>query len=84
MISTVSERRRPLLSWNPAIHCLKGTWESKTNHHAPLYSNDEETQNEHTSTRNCDAAIQAYLDGGVPASKLVMSLPLFGRGWQGE
>ena len=32
---------------------------------------------------NTDAAIRAYLAGGVPAGKLVMGVPFNGRGWQG-
>ena len=35
------------------------------------------------SRYNANAAIEAYLANGVPASQIVMGLGLYGRGWQG-
>lgn len=49
-------------------------WCDVTNHHAPLYAAEVGDPR-----FNCDAAIQYYLSQGVPASKLVMGLPLYGR-----
>ena len=68
--------------------CLSiGGWEAKTGHNAPLYKNDAETTTDIApsfikSRYNCHAAIQAYIDAGVPRSKIIMGLPLYGRGWQ--
>ena len=36
------------------------------------------------SKYNCHASVQGYLAAGAPRSKLVMGLPLYGRGWQGH
>ncbi len=33
---------------------------------------------------NCYAAIEAYLARGIPRSKIVMGLALYGHGWQGN
>ena len=65
-----------------------GGWESKTGHNAPLFKNDAETTTDIApsfikSKYNCHAAIQGYLAAGVPVQKILMGLPLYGRGWQG-
>jgi chitinase len=59
-----------------------GGWDSTTGHNAALYPN---TDSPFTSeaTSNAHAAIQNYLDGGVPADKVVMGVPFYGRGWSG-
>jgi chitinase len=59
-----------------------GGWESTTGHNAALYPNsDSPFTNE--ATYNADAAVQGYLDAGVPANKIVMGVPFYGRGWSG-
>ncbi|CAF3388911.1 unnamed protein product [Rotaria socialis] len=35
------------------------------------------------STFNCDAAMHTYIKAGVSSQKILMGLPLYGRGWQG-
>src|SRR5262249_17959628 len=35
------------------------------------------------ATANVDAAVRAYLQAGVPASKLVVGVHFFGTGWDG-
>ncbi len=54
-----------------------------TNFNAPLYasSTDPAPTSKRTSL-NGDAAVRAYLAAGVPASKLVLGVPFYGRGWQ--
>jgi chitinase len=77
------------LDWfNVMTYDFHGGWESTTGHNAPLYKNDTETASDIApsfikSKYNCDAAIQAYLAAGVPSNKILMGLPLYGRGWQG-
>jgi chitinase len=68
---------------------LVGGWESKTGHSTPVYKNDNETATDVAPTfikskYNCNAALQAYIAAGIPRSKIVMGLALYGRGWQGE
>lgn len=43
-------------------------------HHAGLY------KSEHTGHFTSDAAVEAHLKAGVPADKLVMGMPFYGRG----
>ncbi len=59
-------------------------WDAQTNHHAALYENNNEEQNDMTWNLNCDAAIQAYFDAKVPSEKIVMSITLFTGGLHGE
>lgn len=55
-----------------------------TNFNAPLYpSAADPTPDPKRSSLNGDAAVQAYLAAGIPASQLVLGLPFYGRGWQG-
>jgi chitinase len=53
-----------------------------TNFNAPLYiaSDDANLNNAHL---NADAAMKAYLAAGIPAEKLVVGVPFYGRGWSG-
>ncbi|UJR38435.1 hypothetical protein I4U23_031103 [Adineta vaga] len=77
------------LDWiNVMTYDFHGGWEAKTGHNAPLYKNDAETATDISpsfikSRYNCHASIQAYISAGVPRSKLIMGLGLYGRGWQG-
>ena len=53
-----------------------------------MYKNDNETIPDLPpafikSKYNADSALQAYITGGVPRSKIVMGLALYGHGWQG-
>ena len=52
---------------------------SLTNHHAPLYASAADP----SGVGGVDDAVVAYLNAGVPASKLTLGLPFYGRGWSG-
>ncbi|CAF1137588.1 unnamed protein product [Adineta ricciae] len=79
----------PYLDWiNVMTYDFHGGWRATTGHNAPLYKNDGEAVSDIApsfikSKYNCDAAIQAYLAVGVPSKKILLGLPLYGRGWQG-
>jgi chitinase len=66
---------------NLMAYDLHGTWEKTTNHHAALYSNPAEPAD--TAGRSADRAVNDYLASGVPAGKLVLGVPFYGRGWRG-
>lgn len=70
------------LDWfNVMTYDFNGGWSKLTHFNAPLYSIKDDPAKE--EGMNVDAAIRAYLKAGVPAEKVVMGIPLYGRGWQG-
>ncbi|WP_407272937.1 glycosyl hydrolase family 18 protein [Radiobacillus sp. PE A8.2] len=50
---------------------IHGSWEAVADFNAPLYDDNGKTW-------SVDKAIQAYLDAGVPAEKLIMGTPFYG------
>jgi chitinase len=59
-----------------------GTWESVTNFHSPLYASSSDPSSPPLNTTfNTHSTVQGYLAAGVPATKLVMGVPFYGRGW---
>ena len=71
------------LDWfNVMTYDFHGSWEPFTNHQAALFANPDDPSQE-ASSYNVSHAIQAYLDAGVPAAKIVMGVPLYSRGWSG-
>ncbi len=70
------------LDWiNLLTYDFHGSWEPNgpTNHHSPLYSSPSGP----TDGGSSDATVQAYLAAGVPANKLILGIPFYGRGWAG-
>jgi len=66
---------------NVMTYDFHGGWENQTGHNAAMYPTDGDPS-EISQTGNVNAAIQAYLDAGIPPAKVVMGLPFYGRGWQ--
>ena len=68
------------LDWfNVMSYDYHGTEESKTNHQAPLFANP----NDGNKKYNADYTIKQYIGAGVPANKIVMGAPLYGKAWKG-
>lgn len=65
---------------NLMTYDFHGTWDSTTNFNAPLFRTADDPAD---ASLNADATVQRYLAEGVPASKLVMGVPFYGRGWTG-
>jgi chitinase len=57
---------------------LHGAWEPSTNHQSNLLTSHKDPANPAFSV---DDTITAYLERGAPASKLVVGVPFYGRGW---
>jgi len=70
------------LDWiNIMAYDFHGGWESSgpANHHAPLHRSPCDPPEADWG----DKAVAAYLTSGVPASKLLLGVPFYGRGWRG-
>jgi chitinase len=66
-----------LCDWiNVMTYDFHGGWENQTNHHAPHFAPPGDVL-------SVDATVNSYLATGVPAEKLVVGVPFYGRGWQG-
>ncbi len=75
----------PYLDWiNLMTYDFHGTWDTITNFNAPLYAvtSDPASKTDGQSL-NVDAAVKAYLQAGIPADKLMVGMPFYGRGWAG-
>ena len=69
----------PYLNWiNIMSYDLHGAWETTTNFQAHLRLAPGDTTG--LSVQN---AVQGYLAAGVPANKLIVGIPFYGRGWTG-
>jgi len=68
---------------NVMTYDFHGAWDSRTNHHSALFASPADPSTGDTSFYNSDDAIQAFLDRGVPASKLHLGIGFYGRGWAG-
>ncbi len=66
---------------NVMTYDFHGGWENQTGHNAAMYPTEGDPS-EIAQTGNVNAAIEAYLDAGIPPAKVVMGLPFYGRGWQ--
>ncbi|WP_434213128.1 glycosyl hydrolase family 18 protein [[Pseudomonas] boreopolis] len=68
---------------NVMTYDFHGTWDAKTNHHSALFSSPNDPSTGDQRYYNSNDAIQAFLDRGVPASKLNLGIGFYGRGWTG-
>jgi chitinase len=50
---------------------------------APLYGSARDPNPDSRNFQNADAAVRGYLAAGVPAGKIVLGLPFYGRAWRG-
>jgi chitinase len=69
------------LDWiNLMSYDYYGAWDKPTGHNAPLFRS---TYDNGPAGFDVDASVRAYLATGMSADKLVLGLPLYGRGWSG-
>ena len=68
---------------NVMTYDFHGAWDPRTNHHSALFASPNDPSTGDQAFYNSDDAIQAFLDRGVPASKLHLGIGFYGRGWTG-
>ena len=67
------------LDWiNLMTYDYHGTWEMSAGFVAPLYRDPADP-----APVNADATVTLYLQQGIPASKLTLGQPFYGKGWIG-
>ena len=58
-----------------------GSWDSVTNHASPLLDSPQDP--DQGQGLFIESTVAAYLKAGVPGSKIVLGVPIYGAGWQG-
>ncbi|MBN1680485.1 MAG: glycoside hydrolase family 18 protein [Anaerolineae bacterium] len=78
------DRIHPYVDWiNLMTFGFHGAWSDHASHHAPLYANTRDPRGEDIQQHyNVDSVVSTYLDAGIPASKLVIGVPLYAQAWQ--
>ncbi len=66
---------------NVMTYDFHGTWEPRTNHHSALFASPSDPSTGDVRFYNSNDAIEAFLERGVPASKLNLGIGFYGRGW---
>ena len=73
------DQTHPLLDFiNLMTYDFAGEWNDTTGFNAALHPVPN-----HPEQASASASVEAYLKAGVPADKLVLGVPFYGRGWAG-
>ena len=77
--TNMAAAQAPLDFVNLMTYDFHGAWTPHTGHHANLYAPAAPD----TIQRSVSAAVDLFIDAGVPPEKLVLGVPFYGRGWTG-
>lgn len=66
-------------SWHLMTYDYAGSWDSTTGHQANLLPNPK---NLLTTKFNTDQAVRDFIRRGIPASKIILGFPLYGRSFE--
>ncbi len=65
---------------NIMTYDFHGAWEQQTGHHANLTTSDSDGNN---ISGSVTLAVQEHIDAGIPAKKITVGVPFYGRWWRG-
>ncbi|PGH11380.1 hypothetical protein AJ80_07171 [Polytolypa hystricis UAMH7299] len=75
----MADMDRSLDFWNLMCYDFAGSWDSTAGHQANVYASPQYPA---ATPFSADAAISAYIAGGVEPKKLIFGLPLYGRAFE--
>lgn len=71
----------PLVDWmNLMTYDFHGSWDDASGHLSALYADPNSPKGSNASD-NINAIVALYLKAGVPAKKIVLGVPFYGRSW---
>lgn len=59
-----------------------GGWENSTGFNAPLYANPSDPAVGNVAKYNVNDSVLAMIAAGMPANKIMLGVPFYGRGWK--